>query len=59
MGATIRAVSASCSARAGYWSRRINDEHRVVYKVDDDVILIAALRHHSWVQHAISRQVIA
>ena len=33
-------------ALAGYWSRRINDEHRFVYKVFDDAILIAQLRYH-------------
>ena len=26
-----------------YWSRRINDEHRIVYKQQDDTILIAQL----------------
>jgi toxin YoeB len=31
---------------AGYWSRRINDEHRMVYKVEDDNLLIAQLRFH-------------
>jgi toxin YoeB len=31
---------------AGYWSRRINDEHRIVYKYQDDAILIAQLRYH-------------
>jgi len=31
---------------AGYWSRRINDEHRMVYKYQNDVILIAQLRYH-------------
>lgn len=31
---------------AGYWSRRINDEHRLVYKVADDQLLIAQLRYH-------------
>lgn len=30
----------------GYWSRRINDEHRIVYKVQDDSLLIAQLRYH-------------
>ena len=29
-----------------YWSRRIDDEHRIVYKVELDSILIAQLRHH-------------
>ena len=33
-------------ALAGYWSRRINDEHRIVYKVADGSILIAQLRYH-------------
>jgi toxin YoeB len=32
---------------AGYWSRRINDEHRIVYKVSgDNNLLIAQLRYH-------------
>jgi len=31
---------------SGYWSRRINDEHRIVYKHEDDVILIAQVRYH-------------
>ncbi|MBE9159024.1 Txe/YoeB family addiction module toxin [Nodosilinea sp. LEGE 06152] len=31
---------------SGYWSRRITDEHRMVYKVEDDSILIAQLRYH-------------
>ncbi|MEN8258399.1 MAG: Txe/YoeB family addiction module toxin [Thermodesulfobacteriota bacterium] len=33
-------------ALSGYWSRRINDEHRLVYKATDDAILIAQLRYH-------------
>ncbi|MBK1704192.1 Txe/YoeB family addiction module toxin [Halochromatium glycolicum] len=33
-------------ALSGYWSRRINDEHRFVYKVEDDSLFIAQLRHH-------------
>ena len=33
-------------ALAGYWSRRINDEHRIVYKVTDGSMLIAQLRYH-------------
>ncbi|NOQ14662.1 MAG: Txe/YoeB family addiction module toxin [Methyloprofundus sp.] len=33
-------------ALSGYWSRRINDEHRIVYKVNEDNILIAQLRYH-------------
>ena len=30
----------------GYWSRRINEEHRMVYKVTDDALLIAQIRYH-------------
>ena len=33
-------------ALKGYWSRRINDEHRFVYKATDDGLLIAQLRYH-------------
>lgn len=33
-------------ALAGYWSRRINDEHRMVYRAQDDVLQIAQLRYH-------------
>lgn len=32
---------------AGHWSRRINKEHRLIYKVNDkDVIEIISLRFH-------------
>lgn len=33
-------------ALGGYWSRRINDEHRLVYKVEGDAVLIAQARYH-------------
>jgi toxin YoeB len=33
-------------ALAGYWSRRITDEHRLVYKVQDGAVLIAQARFH-------------
>ena len=33
-------------ALSGYWSRRINDEHRFIYKVDSESIYIAQLRYH-------------
>jgi len=33
-------------ALSGYWSRRINDEHRIIYKVSDNALLIAQLRYH-------------
>ena len=31
---------------AGYWSRRINDEHRIVYKIENDSLFIAQCRYH-------------
>jgi toxin YoeB len=31
---------------AGYWSRRITDEHRLVYAVEDNQIVIVSARHH-------------
>ncbi|OQR41265.1 addiction module toxin RelE [Aliarcobacter cryaerophilus] len=31
---------------SGYWSRRINDEHRLVYKVTDTTIIIASCKYH-------------
>ena len=31
---------------SGYWSRRINSAHRIVYKIEHDSILIAQLRYH-------------
>ena len=34
------------NALTGYWSRRINDEHRMVYKVEADSLLLAQLRYH-------------
>ena len=33
-------------ALSGYWSRRINDEHRIVYKIQDNSLFIAQLRYH-------------
>ena len=33
-------------ALSGYWSRRINDEHRLVYTVRDGAILVAQARFH-------------
>jgi len=33
-------------ALSGYWSRRINDEHRIIYKVDAESVSIAQLRYH-------------
>lgn len=31
---------------SGYWSRRINEEHRLVYKVAEHGLLIAQCRYH-------------
>jgi len=31
---------------AGYWSRRIDREHRLVYKIEGNAILIAQVRYH-------------
>ena len=31
---------------AGWWSRRIDEEHRVVYKIQDESIFLAQLRYH-------------
>jgi len=31
---------------SGFWSRRINSEHRIVYKVENDSVFIAQLRYH-------------
>ena len=33
-------------ALAGFWSRRITDEHRMVYRFEHDALLIAQLRFH-------------
>jgi len=33
-------------ALSGYWSRRLNDEHRIIYKTKGNDLLIAQLRYH-------------
>jgi toxin YoeB len=33
-------------ALSGYWSRRITDEHRLVYRVEGDTVKIAQTRYH-------------
>lgn len=30
----------------GYWSRRITDEHRIVYKATENSLLVVHLRYH-------------
>jgi toxin YoeB len=32
--------------KKGYWSRRIDHEHRLVYKIEGDNICIAQCRYH-------------
>ena len=31
---------------SGFWSRRITDEHRLVYRVEGNVIKVAQVRYH-------------
>lgn len=31
---------------SGYWSRRITDEHRLVYKATEDQLIIASCKYH-------------
>jgi toxin YoeB len=31
---------------SGWWSRRINDEHRLVYKVENDILTIRSCKFH-------------
>lgn len=33
-------------ALSGYWSRRITEEQRMVYRIEEDALLIAQLRYH-------------
>lgn len=33
-------------AFAGFWSRRINSEHRMIYRIDGKTLEIAQLRYH-------------
>ena len=30
----------------GYWSRRITEEHRLVYRVDADTVTVIACKYH-------------
>jgi toxin YoeB len=30
----------------GFWSRRIDHEHRIVYKVESEVLYVISLRYH-------------
>jgi toxin YoeB len=31
---------------SGWWSRRIDEEHRLVYRIDDENLMIAQCRYH-------------
>lgn len=33
-------------ALSGYWSRRITDEHRLVYRVEGSTVKVAQARYH-------------
>jgi toxin YoeB len=33
-------------ALSGYWSKRITEEHRMVYRIENNHLLIAQLRFH-------------
>lgn len=33
-------------ALSGYWSRRITEEHRMVYKFSEDALFLAQLKYH-------------
>ena len=39
----LEALSANL---AGFWSRRINDKDRLIYKIDNENIYILACRYH-------------
>jgi toxin YoeB len=31
---------------SGYWSRRIDKEHRLIYKVSNDAVIVVQCRYH-------------
>jgi toxin YoeB len=33
-------------ALSDFWSRRITDEHRMIYKIEGDALYLAQLRYH-------------
>lgn len=39
-------VSFTEKSLAGFWSRRINQEHRLVYKVENDAVYIASCKYY-------------
>ena len=32
--------------RSGFWSRRINHEHKLIYKVKNNILIITQCRYH-------------
>lgn len=42
----IRKLEPLKHALSGYWSRRITNEHRMVYRVEGDALLIAQLHYY-------------
>jgi len=36
---------------SGFWSRHINEEHRIIYKIVEDVLYIVSLRGHYMKTH--------
>lgn len=36
---------------SGFWSRRINLEHRLVYKADNDAVIIIQCRYHTTIKN--------
>lgn len=30
-------------ALSGYWSRRLSSEHRMIYRIDDDIVTVAVV----------------
>jgi toxin YoeB len=42
----VRCRGGASGALAGFWSRRIDDEHRLVYGVTDDELIVIQARYH-------------
>jgi toxin YoeB len=45
----LRIIKEKCGLKVdlqGWWSRRIDGEHRLVYKVEDESLIIAQARGH-------------
>lgn len=33
---------------SGWWSRRIDREHRLIYKIENEVLYVLSCRYHYW-----------